>query len=99
VALVITNPMAKFNIQATGQATAAMVGKYANISVSTAGNDYTGISGMALDISSVDADPCLQMQIVGIADYLTNEVGNYSVLEVVLNHEYAALATKEDASA
>lgn len=83
--LVILNPMAKFNIQATGEATAAMVGKFANISVSTAGNDYTGISGMALDISSVATDDSLQLEIVGVADYLTNELGNYSVLEVKLN--------------
>lgn len=99
VALVITNPMAKFNIQASGAATAAMVGKYANISVSGSGDDYTGLSGIVLDISTVDADPCLQLKIVGIADYPTNEVGNYSVMEVEINHEYAALATKEDASA
>lgn len=96
VALVIDNPLAKFNIQATGEATAAMVDKDAKISVSTAGNDYTGISGMALDISTVDADPTLPVHICGIADYLTNDAGNYAVLEVMINHNFAAQAAKQD---
>ena len=96
VALVIDNPLAKFNIQANGEFTAAMVDKDAKISVSTAGNDYTGISGMSLDVSTVDVDPTLPLHICGIADYLSNDAGNYAVVEVMINHNFAALATKQD---
>ena len=85
IALVSTNPMAKFNIQATGTVSAADVGKYADISTATAGNDYSGISGMALDHSTIDADDTLPLKIVGIADYLNNEAGEYAVVEVKLN--------------
>lgn len=86
VVFVILNPMAKFNIQANGAVTAAMVGKYAKLSLSTAGNDYTGISGMALDISTVATDDTLPLKIVDIAnDYPLDALGNYSVCVVELN--------------
>lgn len=94
IAFIIDNPMAKFNIQANGTVTAAMVGKYANLSLTASGNDYTGISGMALDIATVDDDDTLQLHILGVADYVTNEFGAYSVVEVELTHAVPADAGK-----
>lgn len=96
IAFVIDNPMAKFNIQANGAVAADAVGHYANLSIATDGNDYSGISGMTLDISTIDGDANRQLKIVGIADYLTNEAydgtdGTYTVVEVVLNKPAASV--------
>lgn len=85
IALVVTDPEVHFNIQATGAVSAADVGKYAGISVSTDGDDYTGISGMALDHSSMAADTTLPLLILNVADYVTNEAGNYAIVEVKRN--------------
>lgn len=85
VALVVTDPDVHFNIQATGSVGAADVGKYAKISVSTAGSDYTGISGMALDHSTMSTDSSLPLKILNVADYVQNSYGNYAIVEVVRN--------------
>lgn len=86
VALVVTDPEVKFNIQATGSVSASDVGKYAKISVSTAGNDYSGISGMALDHSTLSSsDTTMPLKVLNIADYIQNDSGNYAIVEVVRN--------------
>lgn len=91
VALVVTNKEVLFNIQATGAVAAADVGKYAKISTSTAGDDYSGISGMALDYSTMSADDTsLPLKILNVADYVKNEYGNYAIVEVELNLPRAA---------
>ena len=84
-AWVILNPNATFNIAASGEVTAAMIGKYGNLSLSNAGNDYSGVSGMVLDVSTVDTTATKQLKIVDVAEYVTNSVGNYAVVEVELN--------------
>lgn len=86
VALVVNNKEVLFNIQATGAVAAADVGKYAKISVATAGDDYSGISGMALDYSTMsDSDKTLPLKILNVADYITNDAGTYAIVEVELN--------------
>lgn len=86
IALVVTDPDVKFNIQATGSIGASDVGKYAKISVSTAGDDYSGISGMALDHSTVSSsDATMPLKILNIADYIQNEYGTYAIVEVIRN--------------
>lgn len=93
VALVVTDPEVKFNIQATGSVSASDVGKYAKISAATAGDDYSGISGMALDHSSMSADDTtLPLKILNIADYIQNDAGNYAILEVVRNLPHSTSA-------
>lgn len=91
VALVVTNKEVLFNIQATGAVAAADVGKYAKISTSTAGDDYSGVSGMALDYSTMSADDTsLPLKILNVADYVTNAYGTYAIVEVELNLPRAA---------
>lgn len=86
IALVITNKEITFNIQATGAVAAADVGKYAKISTATAGDDYKGISGMALDYSTMSSsDTSLPLKILNVADYITNDAGSYAIVEVELN--------------
>lgn len=86
VALVVTNKEVTFNIQATGSVAAADVGKYAKISTSTAGDDYSGISGMALDHSTMSSsDKTLPLKILNVSDYITNDSGSYAIVEVELN--------------
>lgn len=90
VALVDDNLTKKFNIQANGTVAATIVGSNADIDVSGSGDDYTGLSGVTLDVSSADTTATLQLKIIGIADYLSNEVGDYSVLEVMINNDTEA---------
>ena len=99
VALVVTNKEVTFNIQATGAVAAADVGKYAKISTATAGDDYSGISGMALDYSTMSADDkSLPLKILNVADYVQNEYGNYAIVEVELNTPVASAASGSAAS-
>lgn len=90
VALVITNKEITFNIQATGSVSASDIGKYAKISVATDGDDYTGISGMALDHSTLSTNASLPLKVLNVADYVTNDAGNYAIVEVELNIAVAA---------
>ena len=90
VALVDDNLTKKFNIQANGTVAATIVGANADIDASGSGDDYTGLSGVTLDVSSADTTATLQLKIIGIADYLSNEVGDYSVLEVMINNDTEA---------
>ena len=93
VALVVTNKEVLFNIQATGSVSASDIGKYAKISVATAGDDYSGISGMALDHSTMSSsDTSLPLKILNVADYITNDAGSYAIVEVELNLPRAASA-------
>lgn len=99
VALVVTDPEVKFNIQATGSVGASDVGKYAKISTSTSGNDYSGISGMALDHSTMSSsDTTLPLKILNVADYIQNEYGNYAIVEVVRNLPRAASSASGSAA-
>lgn len=99
IALVVTDPGVKFNIQATGSVAAADVGKFAKISVSTAGDDYSGISGMALDHSTMSSsDTTMPLQILNVADYIQNEYGNYAIVEVIRNLPRAASAASGSVS-
>lgn len=97
IALVVDDLTAKFNIQATGTVTAAMIGANANLSLTTAGSEYSGLSGMQLDVATVgtgseeasDSTP-LQLKIMGVADYENNEIGANAVLEVMINNSTEA---------
>mgnify|MGYP006923194438 CR=1 FL=1 len=93
VALVVTNKEVTFNIQATGAVNAADIGKYAKISTSTAGDDYSGISGMALDHSTLSTDASLPLKVLNVADYITNDAGSYAIVEVELNTPAASAAS------
>lgn len=85
VALVCDDLTAKFNILANGALTAAAIGSNANISVTTAGNDYAGISGVTLDVATIATTDSLQLKILNVAPYDFNEVGEYAVAEVLIN--------------
>lgn len=90
IALVDDDLTKTFLIQANGSVAATNVGQNANISLATAGDDYSGLSGVSLDISSADTTATLQLKILGIADGVDNEVGNYSVCEVIINNNSEA---------
>lgn len=85
IALVVTDPDVKFNIQATGSVSASDVGKLAKISTSTAGDDYSGVSGMALDHSTIGTDTTMPLKILNVADYIQNDAGSYAIVEVIRN--------------
>lgn len=89
----------KFNIQANGTVTAAMIGQNANIAVTGTGNSYSGLSGVALDVATVGTEAAKQLKIIGVADYITNEFGNYSIVEVLINNDTEAHNTAGIAAA
>lgn len=97
IALVVDDLTAKFNIQANGTVTGDMIGSNANLSLTAAGSEYSGLSGMQLDVATVgtgsseDADSAaLQLKILGLADYENNALGANSVLEVMINNSTEA---------
>ncbi len=97
IALVIDDLSAKFNIQANGTVTADMIGQNANLSLTVAGNEYAGISGMQLEVATAgsgsasgsDSTPP-QLKILGLADYENNALGDNAVLEVMINNSTEA---------
>lgn len=90
VVLVADSLNAKFNIQCSGELTSAMIGQNANISAGTTGSDATGISAATLDVTSVGGDAALQLKIIDLADYEMNEMGEYAVVEVMINNSTEA---------
>lgn len=90
VVLVADSLNTKFNIQCSGELTSTMIGQNANITAGTAGNDFTGVSASTLDVSSVSNTSDLQLKIIGLADYDLNEMGDYAVVEVMINNSTEA---------
>lgn len=93
VALVDDDLTKNFTIQANSTISASIIGQNANIDVTANGDDYTGISGVALDVATADSTDSLQLKIMGVADYPHNELGNYTVLEVRINNDTEANGT------
>lgn len=70
-------------------ATAAHVGKNANISQSTAGSTTTKQSGMAVDSGTIAATASLDLRITRVAMISPNAEGDSAILEVLINkHEF-----------
>lgn len=93
VLLVIDDPKTKFNIECNGTLAAADIGLNANITASTTGSAYTGISNATLDLSSKASTATLQLKILGLADYENNELGASAVVEVMINNSTEAPAS------
>lgn len=93
VLLVIDDPKTKFNIECNGTLAAADIGLNANITASTTGSAYTGISNATLDLSSKATTSSLQLKILGLADYENNALGANAVVEVMINNSTEAAGT------
>ena len=93
VLLVIDDPKTKFNIECNGTLAAADIGLNANITASTTGSSYTGISNATLDLSTKASTATLQLKILGLADYENNELGASAVVEVMINNSTEASAS------
>lgn len=84
--LVLDDPYAVFEIQASnGAFTAAMVGQNIDIAVA-AGSTVNGLSGMTVDIATVDATATLPVRILNMSNRYNNELGAYAVLECMMNY-------------
>lgn len=80
------DPNTIFSIQSDGTLAHADVGKYANVSVSTAGSTSTGRSGMQLHESSVTGTAAtnLPLMILRLAQTQNNAFGANGVADVLL---------------
>lgn len=82
---VLDDPYAEFEIQASGTFTVTMIGSNADIVVN-AGDTATGVSGMALDVTTVANTATLPLRITGISRQIKNEVGDYTILKCIMNY-------------
>ena len=85
IILVQDDLSAKFTIQADGEVTADMIGSNADVSFAKAGDKVTGLSGATLKVASVGTEAAKQLKIMGFVDYPTQKLGDYAVLEVMIN--------------
>lgn len=83
--MVCDDPYALFEIQANGTVTSAMVGLNADITVGS-GSTYTGLSGMELDIATVNTTATLPLRIIGIIPRVDNELGLHTKLICMMNY-------------
>jgi len=84
--LVLDDPYAKFELQASnGTFAVTMVGQNMDIAVA-AGSTVTGLSGMTADVGTVAGTATLPVRIVGISNRENNEIGAYTVLECIMNY-------------
>lgn len=86
VLLVCDDPAVIFEIQADGTVTAEMVGLNA-VLIEGTGSTVTGRSAVKLDTTSdvPAADASNQLYILGLSKKQGNEIGAYSILDVLIN--------------
>lgn len=88
-ARVIVDPMAVYAVQSNGAAlTLANIGENIKLVAGT-GNDLTGISGAAVDQTTLNTTNTIPFRIVGLSEQGTNDnASSYNVVEVIIvgNH-------------
>ncbi len=89
--LVCDDPYVSFEIQASGSLVADNIGENAEIKVS-AGDIYTGLSGMELDTTTLTASSA-QLRVLDLSVAEDNEFGEYAKVRCMINeHLYKQTA-------
>ena len=86
-ALVWDDPFTLFEIQHSGNMLAADIGAFFDVTMATAGNTSTGISGAELDTTTLSTSDG-QLRFQDRADRLDNEFGANGKALVVINEHY-----------